>query len=195
MENEVKEPTPKYNFISPDEYLQMERASEEKHEYYDGYVVTLTGARLKHNQITANIVTNIGSYLNGKECQVLPSDMRVATPNRDAYIYPDASIVCGEPQLEDDQFDTLLNPSVVFEIWSPSTQKNDVGYKLIYYQHISSLKEYIMVDSAKQFVQAVRKQQDGAWRFEDIADTNAVLFIQTINLNISFADIYRNTGL
>jgi len=195
MENEVKEPAPKYNLISPDEYLQMERASEEKHEYYDGYVVTLTVARLKHNQITANIVANIGSYLNGKECQVLPSDMRVATPNRDAYIYPDASIVCGEPQLEDDQFDTLLNPSVVFEIWSPSTQKNDVGYKLIYYQHIPSLKEYIMIDSAKQFVQVVRKQQDGAWRFEDIADTKAMLFIQTIHLNISFADIYRNTGL
>ena len=195
MENEVKEPAPKYNYISPDEYLQMERASEQKHEYYDGYVVAMTGARLKHNQIAANLVANIGSYLKGKECQVLPSDMRVATPNRDAYIYPDASIVCGEPQLEDDQFDTLLNPSVVFEIWSPSTQKNDVGYKLIYYQHIPSLKEYIMIDSAKKFAQVVRKQQDGAWRFEDIVDTEAMLFIQTINMNISFADIYRNTGL
>jgi Uma2 family endonuclease len=195
MENEVKEPAPKYNYITPDEYLQMERASEEKHEYYDGYVITLTGARLKHNQIAANLLVDIGSYLKGKECQVLPSDMRVATPNRDAYIYPDASIVCGDPQLEDDQFDTLLNPSVVFEIWSPSTQKNDVGYKLIYYQHIPSLKEYIMIDSAKQFVQAVRKQQDGAWRFEDITDTTSMLFIRTINMAVPFADIYRNTGL
>jgi len=195
MENEVKEPAPKYNYVSPDEYLQMERSTEEKHEYYNGYVIAMSGARLRHNQIAANLYANIGIYLKEKECQVLPSDMRVATPNRDAYIYPDVSIVCGKPELEDEQFDTLLNPAVVFEIWSPSTQNNDVGYKLLYYQHIPSLKEYIMIDSAKRFVQTVRRQQDGAWRFEDIPDMDATLFIQTINMKISFADIYRNTGL
>ena len=195
MENEVKEPAPKYNYISPEQYLEMERAAEEKHEYYDGYMVAMSGARLKHNQIAVNLYAKIGSYLEGKECQVLPADMRVATPNRDAYIYPDATIVCGEPELEDEQFDTLLNPSVTFEIWSPSTQKNDVGYKLLYYQHIPSLKEYIMIDSAKRFIQIVRKQQDGAWRFEDITDAGAILFIQTISLPISFDEIYRNTGL
>jgi len=195
MENEVKEPAPKYDYISPEQYLEMERASDEKHEYYNGHVVAMSGARLKHNQIAANLYAKIGTHLEGKDCQVLPSDMRIATPNREAYIYPDASIVCGNPELEDQHFDTLLNPSVVFEIWSRSTQKNDVGYKLIYYQHITSLKEYVMIDSAKRFAQIVRKQQDGAWRFEDITDPMANLFIQTIQLNISFDDIYRNTGL
>src|SRR6185436_15488972 len=134
MENEVKEPAPKYDYISPEQYLEMERASDEKHEYYNGHVVAMSGARLKHNQIAANLFGKIWAHLEKKDCQVLPSDMRIATPNRDAYIYPDASIVCGNPELEDEHFDTLLNPSVVVEIWSPSTQKNDVGYKLIYYQ-------------------------------------------------------------
>ncbi|HET6995363.1 MAG TPA: Uma2 family endonuclease [Chitinophagaceae bacterium] len=195
MENEVKEPAPRYNYISPDEYLEMERASTEKHEYYNGYVMAMSGARLKHIQIAANLYTKIGSHLEGKNCQILTADMRVATPDRNAYIYPDATIVCGEPLLEDDKFDTLLNPAVVFEIWSPSTQKNDMGYKLLYYQHIPSLKEYIMIDSAKRFAQAVRKQPDGAWRFEDITGAHDALFINTVSMNLSFDDIYRNTGL
>jgi Uma2 family endonuclease len=110
-------------------------------------------------------------------------------------MYPDASIVCGEPQLQDEKFDTLLNPAIIVEIWSPSTKKNDSGYKLLHYKNIPSLKEYIMVDASKRFVQIVRKEQDGAWRFEDVNGEAAVLHIITIDLSISFDDLYRNTGL
>jgi Uma2 family endonuclease len=195
MENEVKEPAPKYNYISPDEYLEMERASEEKHEYYDGYVVAMSGARLVHNQISSNLYAKIGSYLEGKDCQVLPADMRVSTPSRDTYMYPDASIVCGEPQLEDDKFDTLTNPAVIFEIWSPSTQKKDAGYKLLHYKNIFSLREYVMIDTAKRFVQIVRKDENDAWRFEDVTAEIARFHIRTIQLSIPFDDLYRNTGL
>lgn len=195
MENEVKEPAPKFNYVSPDEYLAMERASEEKHEYYDGFIVAMSGARLKHNQVAANLTIDIGSYLKDKECQVLPSDMRVATPNRDTYMYPDLTIVCGKPELEDDKFDTLINPAVVFEIWSPSTEKNDKGYKLIHYKNIPSLKEYIMIDTAKRFIQLMRKEANGAWRFEEITEPPGELYIQSINHKISFTDLYRNTSL
>ena len=195
MENEVKEPAPKFNYVSPDEYLAMERASEEKHEYYDGFIVAMSGARLKHNQVVANLITSIGNFLKDKNCQALPSDMRVATPNRDSYMYPDVTIVCDEPQLEDEKFDTLLNPSVVFEIWSPSTEKNDKGYKLIHYKNIPSLKEYIMIDTAKRFIQLMRKETNGAWRFEEVNDSTAALYIQTIELKIPFTELYRNTGL
>ena len=195
MENIVKEPAPKYNYISPDEYLAMERLSDQKHEYYDGNIMAMSGARLKHNQMAGNLVLEIGSFLKGKECQVIPSDMRVSTPDRDAYVYPDATIVCGEPKLEDDHFDTLLNPTVVFDIWSPSTQKKDVGYKTLYYQNIPSLREFIMIDSAKRFARTVRKQTDGIWEFEDITESTDGIFIQSINFRISFDNIYRNTGL
>jgi len=195
MENEVIEPAPKYNYISPDEYLAMERASDEKHEYYDGYVIAMSGARLKHNQIAMNLYGETSTFLKNKECQMLPADMRVVTPGRDSYLYPDATIVCGEPILEDDKFDTLINPTVIFEIWSPSTQKNDTGYKLLFYQNIPSLKEYIMIDAAKRFAQAVRKEENGAWRFENINETTSILQIKTIDFRISFDDLYRNTGL
>lgn len=195
MENIVKEPAPKYNYVSPDEYLLMERASEEKHEYYDGYVIAMSGARLKHNQVAANLLIDIGSFLKDKNCQVLPSDMRVATPARDAYMYPDVTIVCDEPKLEDEKFDTLINPTVIFEIWSPSTQNQDKGYKLIHYKNIPSLKEYIMIDTAKRLIHLMRKETNGAWRFEEINDPIGELYIQTINFKISFTDLYRNTRL
>lgn len=195
MEKEVKEAAPKYNFISPDEYLEMERASDEKHEYYDGYVVAMSGASLVHNHIAMNLYGEISGFLKGKNCQILPSEMRVSTPNRDTYIYPDALIFCDKPELEDDKFDTLLNPTVVFEIWSPSTSKNDMGYKLLYYQNIQSIHEYIMIDSKKRYVQDVQKQPDGAWRIMNITDPSGELEIQSISFTISFDDIYRNTGL
>lgn len=195
MENMVKEPAPKYNYVSPDEYLIMERASEEKHEYFDGYVVAMSGARLKHNQVAANLMIDIGSFLKDKTCQVLPSDMRVATPARDAYMYPDVTIVCNEPKLEDEKFDTLINPTVIFEIWSPSTQNQDKGYKLIHYKNIPSLKEYIMIDTAKRLIHLMRKEANGAWRFEEINDSTGELYIEAINFKISFTDLYRNTGL
>ncbi len=195
MENEVKEPAPKYHFISPDEYLAMERASQEKHEYYDGYVQAMSGARLKHIQIGSNLNIVIGSFLSSKECQYLPLDMRVSTPGRNSYMYPDASIICGEPVMEDDQFDTLTNPSVIFEIWSPSTQRKDVGYKLVFYQQIPSLQEYIMIDSVRRYVQTVRKQSDGAWRFEEINNSEGKLHIEAIKFTLTFDDIYQRTGL
>ena len=194
MENELKEPAFKYNFISPQEYLAMERASEEKHEYYDGQVLAMSGARMKHNYITSNLIIDIGNYLEGKNCKILPSDMRVSTPTQDAYMYPDALIVCGERQLEDDKFDTLLNPVVVFEILSASTRGIDKERKLFFYQQIQSLQEYIMIDSQKRFIQLARKQPDGAWILENNGDTES-LFIRAINFHLPLERIYRDTGL
>jgi len=195
MENEVKEPAPKYNYISPQEYLEMERAAENRNEYYYGQVLAMSGASLKHNMIDANLMANIVNYLKGKNCRILPSHMRVSTPSHDSYMYPDASIFCGEPQLEDDKFDTLLNPSVIFEILSPSTSSIDKGRKFFFYRQIPSLKEYIMIHSTKRFIQIARKQEDEPWKFEDLNESDAYLNIQTINYQFPISDIYEGTGL
>lgn len=195
MENEVKEPAPKYHYFSPDEYLKMERASERKHEYYNGFVEAMSGASLKHSRIERNISTRIGSFLDGKKCEWLPSNIRVSTPGRDAYLYPDITIICGEPELEDDKFDTLLNPTVIFEILSPSTRKNDLTYKLSYYKQISSLREYIMIDSIKRAIYLYRRQPNGSWQPEDYAAESKSLYIETIGLHIPLDDIYYLTGV
>jgi len=195
MENEVKEPAPKCNYISPQEYLVIERTAEYKNEYYHGQILAMSGASLNHNRIDGNLIANIGQFLKDKNCRVLPSNMRVTTPSYDSYMYPDASIVCGDPQLEDDQFDTLLNPSVIFEILSPSTRSIDKGRKFFFYQQIPSLKEYIMIDSLKRFIQVARKQADDSWKFENMDETHTSLHIQTINFQLPLSEIYYDTGL
>lgn len=195
MANEVKEPAFKYNYITPADYLLSERLAAEKHEYYNGQVLAMAGAGLKHNQIQANLLIGIGSYLKGGQCSILPGDMRVATFEQDAYMYPDALIVCGKPELEDDVFDTLLNPSVIFEILSPSTRSIDKGRKFFFYQQIPSLQEYIMIDCLQTFIQLARRQSNGAWVIEIINHPDAVLFIRTINCTLPLGEIYANTGL
>lgn len=195
MENEIKEPAPKYNYISPEEYLGLERASESRHEYFEGQIFAISGASLPHNRIDVNIIVAIGSFLENKNCSVLPSHMRVSTPSRDSYMYPDALIVCGEPELEDDKFDTLKNPAVIIEILSPSTQGYDKNKKFFFYRQIPSLLEYIMIDSQKKFIRVGRKQPDGSWKFEDIDSTKSHLTIQTIQFDLPLAKIYHNTGI
>jgi len=195
MENEVKEPAPKYNYISPEEYLEKERTAEYKNEYYHGHILAMSGASLKHNIIDRNLVNNIGSFLKGKNCQVLPGNMRVSTPGHDAYMYPDALIICGDPILEDDKFDTLLNPVVIFEILSPSTRSIDKGRKFFFYQQIPSLKEYIMIDSLKRFIHIARKQPGNSWIMETVTDEQSHITIVAINYTFSLDLIYEGTGL
>ena len=195
MENEVKEPAPKYDFVTPEEYLAMERSAGHKHEYFYGQMLAMSGASLRHNIIDGNLLSTIGSFLKGKECRILPGNMRVSTPSHDTYMYPDASIVCGDPVLEDEQFDTLLNPSVIFEILSPSTRSIDKGRKFFFYQQIPSLREYIMIDSLKKVVHIGLKQPDGSWKLETIQDNVPALFIETINFQLEFELLYLDTGL
>ncbi|HEY2721254.1 MAG TPA: Uma2 family endonuclease [Chitinophagaceae bacterium] len=116
MENELNEAVPKYDYITTSQYLKSERMSEYKSEYFQGYVNAVSGASLKHNITASNLASKIGHFLNEANCRMLQSEMRVSTPSHDSYMYPGAVIVCGEPALEDDKFDTFLNPSVIFEI-------------------------------------------------------------------------------
>lgn len=192
MINEVQEPALKYNYLAAPEYLEMERSSEQKHELHHGTVITMTGASLKHNQIVSNLISEIGSFLKGKSCTVYPSDLRTKVPTLDTFTYPDVSIVCGKPNLMDEHFDTLLNPSVIIEVLSPSTEKYDRGNKFFYYMQISSLKEYVMISSTEIYIQVARKQNHSVWEFEEITNADGALFLNTINYNISLKDIYHN---
>lgn len=190
MENEVKEPALKYNYTTAQEYLEIERASKEKHELHYGTLITMTGASLKHNQIVRNLIVSIGSYLKGKSCNLFPSDLRTKVFTEDSFTYPDITIVCGEPELMDEHFDTLLNPSVIIEVLSPSTEKYDKGFKFFHYMQIPSLNEYIMISSTGIYIHISRKQNDSSWKFEEITNPITSLFINTIEHNISVHDIY-----
>src|ERR1700761_6943812 len=124
---------PAASYISPQEYLIHERASREKHEYFKGQVIAMAGASLAHNRIVGNLMREIGILLKNAPCEILPSDIRVSVPSGESYMYPDAVIVCGEPEMMDNKFETLKNPVVIFEILSPSTEDHDRGKKFFFY--------------------------------------------------------------
>jgi Uma2 family endonuclease len=192
MEDELQEPAFKYNYVSPKEYLEAERNAIEKHELHEGHIVTLTGASRNHNRIVRNLSTSIDTFLNDSECEVFPSDLRTYIPIVESFTYPDLSIVCNETDILDDEYqDTLLNPSVLIEVLSPSTSKHDKGKKFFYYTQILCLKEYILVDSTSCYVQIARRQPGGSWKFEETTDIHASLFIETIGHEIPLEKIYR----
>jgi len=193
--NELREDVSKYNFMSPDEYLVKERHLEYKNEYYFGKMIAMSPANIVHNNIIVNFYSSMAQDVKRKSCSLLGSNMRIGTPDRQAYMYSDALIVGDEPELEDDEMDTLTNPIVIFEIVSPSARSIDKGGKFFFYRQIPSLHEYIMIDSSKRFVQIERKQQDGAWRLDDIPDSASFFRIESIGFNFSLDELYHDTGL
>ena len=116
-------PTPLLKSVSSSEFLTTERSAREKHELHGGHVVAMAGASLVHNEIVANLLGAIKVQLKGKPCRIYPSDLRVSVPTADSFTYPDATIVCGKPEMIDDEFDTLTNPTVIIEVMSATTEQ------------------------------------------------------------------------
>ena len=182
-------------YRTPDEYLSAESESDEKNEYYDGWVVKMPGASVNHNRIVANLLRDLGTALKGKPFDVFPSDFRVASPEFDAFVYPDLTIVSGEAKLKDGCFDTLLNPSVIMEVMSAYSHDRDMGNKFFRYQRISSLKEYILIDSRTCFVQICRREGGNLWEFERIETMEGLLRIKTCSSLLPLKDIYYRVPL
>lgn len=181
---------PAIKYVSSQEYLQMERESATKHMYLDGEIVAMSGASLAHNDIVANLLREIGSFLKGKSCKIRPSDLRISVPSANSYTYPDATIICGKPEMEDDKFDTAMNPAVIFEVLSGSTKEYDRGNKFLYYQRILSLQEYILIDSFKKYAAIYTRQSTDLWKIETFEGNNSELPIKTIDYKLSFDDLY-----
>lgn len=181
-------------YISAEAYLEMERIAEERHEYFDGQIVAMAGATEIHNRIVANLIGEIHNFLKGKDCDVFPSDLRVTTPLLSSYMYPDVSIVCGDVEKQDNQFDTITNPSVVIEVMSMSTKDRDLGFKFWYYLQIPSLKEYILIDTATCSAKKITKQNDGSFKTFDISGQDKILTIESIKMGLPLSDIYRKVS-
>ncbi|MEP6926089.1 MAG: Uma2 family endonuclease [Ginsengibacter sp.] len=190
---EVNEAAPKYyEKMSPLQFLQWERNQECKHEYVGGEIFAMAGASVNHNRILSNIIGRSWNHLQGKECNVYPSDLRVAVKSKNSFFYPDATIVCGELQFDDENIkDTVKNPAVIFEILSPSTEDYDIGKKLFFYMQIDSLKQYIILDSRNIHLRIITKMENGTWKFSELTGKDEKLLIDSIQLELSVADIYE----
>lgn len=191
MENIVKEPALKYNYISQEEYLEQERAATEKHEYYQGEIFAMSGASLNHNKIFSNVFIGIGALLKGKGCQPFGSDLRIHVPKNTLYSYPDISIICGDPELTDEKFDTATNPSVIIEILSKSTRNYDRIEKFSLYRDIDSLQEYLLIDTEKVHITQHLRNANNGWQLTDHKSLNNTLTIDTVQITLLLTDIYE----
>ena len=177
-----------------EEYLELERAAEYKSEYYRGEIFAMSGASRYHNRITENLSGEIYIALKGKSCQSFSRDMRVHIPENTLYTYPDLLIVCGKPEFLDNQTDTLLNPSVIIEVLSPSTEGYDQGKKFHLYRSLRMLTEYVLIDSQEVRAEVYRKASNGIWALVSEADDlEGSIEIGHIGLTLKMSDIYAQT--
>lgn len=182
---------PAVKYYSQEEYLAFERESSERHEFYKGEIFNMSGASYEHNVIEDNIRVELGSFLKGKKCRSLGSNLRVHIQKNTLYTYPDVLIVCGEPKFLDDAFDTLLNPSVLFEILSPSTANYDKGTKFELYRDIESLEEYILVNSTRVHVEFYQRNADLSWTLTEYKSQTDHFELKTIQKTMSLTEIYE----
>jgi Uma2 family endonuclease len=169
-------------------YLAFDRASDEKHEFIDGNVCAMTGASENHNLINVNITIALGIQFRGRPCKLYANDMRVRLPSHN-YVYPDIAVVCGEAQLEDEHLDTLLNPTVIIEVLSPSTESYDRGKKFEHYRALESLQEYLLVSQEQAHIERYIRQEDG-WLLTEAKGMEASIELSSIGCTLTLADVY-----
>jgi Uma2 family endonuclease len=189
---EIREPAVAYGKekFSIDEYLRMENTEVVKHEYYQGEIFAMSGAKVPHNTIVVNLLIKLGQKLKGKKCKPFNSDQRIHIPSNTLFTYPDISIICGEIiTLNNDEYN-VLNPTVIIEVLSSSTKNYDRGEKFKLYRDITTLKEYILVDSESIHIETFRLNENDHWELEEYNSAEDILIIKAIEENITLSEIY-----
>ncbi|HYN89674.1 MAG TPA: Uma2 family endonuclease [Ardenticatenaceae bacterium] len=181
--------------LTPAEYLAYERRAEFKSEYFDGDVVAMVGASRKHNLIGINIGRELSDQLRTRPCEVYGSDMRVKVPAAQVYTYPDVSVACNGPEFEDEVLDTLLNPTVIIEILSQSTESYDRGKKFALYRSIPALAEYLLVAQDEYRVEQYVKQPDGNWLLLDHDSLDDGVELRSLGCVLTLAEVYHKVVL
>lgn len=176
--------------LTPEEFLAGERVAETKHEYLDGEVYAMAGASAPHNLIVGNVIREVGNLLKGHRCRVYPSDMRLQVSETGLFTYPDVMVVCDQPVFLDGKSDTLLNPKVIFEVLSPSTEANDRGWKWAHYRQLESLVEYLLIAQDEYRIEQFVRKPEGRWLFRDYRDLAESLQLPSLNCEVALADLY-----
>jgi Uma2 family endonuclease len=173
------------------EYLAIEKAAEFKSEFYDGEMFAMAGASRDHNRVRENLVGELFGRLRGGPCSSFSSDMRVRVNKTGLYTYPDMLIVCGVEEYPPGDPDTLLNPTVILEVLSPSTERYDRTIKFRHYKQIESLREYVLVSQDEPAIERRIRQPDGRWILVEVTDLDAEFVLDSVPLSVPMADIYR----
>lgn len=182
---------PQRKFLTSTEYLEIERKAEFKSEYFNGEVFAMAGTSRAHSRISTNVLRILDTQLLQRDCNVYSSDLRVKIRKVDKYTYPDVVLTCGREVFEDDYVDTLLNPVVIIEILSASTEAYDRGIKFQHYQFIDSLAEYILIVQDAVRVEQYVRQSDHTWLYSAYQNLDDVVKLESVNCEMTLKDIYN----
>jgi Uma2 family endonuclease len=181
-------------YISEETYLEEERKATTKSEFYQGEIFAMAGATKEHNKIVASIIIAVGQFLKDRQCSIFPSDIRVHVEENTLYTYPDITIACEEEKYLDDTFDTLLNPTVLFEVLSPSTEDYDRGTKFKLYRAIPSLQNYVMISSTEMLAEVYTRSGD-TWILTTAKSKEDKIHISAIEYDLPLADVYAQVDI
>jgi len=181
--------------LTPEEYLEIERQAEYKSEYFNGEMLAFAGASREHNTIVINLILKLAPQLRKRNCEIYSNDMRVKVNATGLYTYPDVVVVCGKPQFEDEEQDILLNPIVIVEVLSPSTEGYDRGTKFEHYRTIDSLSDYLLVAQDKIHVEYYVRQSDRFWLFSEYKSAKDKFQIESIGCEASVEEIYEKVEM
>lgn len=197
MDFEVREPAIAYGkkMLTVEEYLRFEKETNQKYEYFRGEIFAMAGAGSRHNVIFKNLYLDLGNKLKGKACQPYGSDLRIHIPENTLYTYPDISVICRDIVSEGNSTEAFIQPTILIEILSESTQNYDRGAKFKLYRDIPSLKEYILVDSESINIETFRLNKSHHWELEEYKTKSDILVIPTLEISIPLKDIYEGTKL
>jgi Uma2 family endonuclease len=181
--------------VSPAEYLTAERASQQKHEYLRGRVYAMAGASPKHNLVCGNLIRALGERLRSRRCAVMPSDQHVYVEATDLGTYPNVTVLCDVAKYNRDFPQSLVNPSLLVEVLSPSTEAYDRGAKFDHYARLSSLREYVLVATDRFAVDHFLRETDDTWRLTTVRGIEGVLRLPSLDVVVPLAEIYENLDL
>ena len=172
-----------------EEYLVLERKADYKSEYINGQIIAMAGTSRRHNLVAGNCYREISLQLRGRRCEIYISDMRVKVSPTGLYTYPDIVVACGEVHFEDAETDTLISPTVIIEVLSPSTEAYDRGEKFAHYRRLESLQEYILI--AQDHVRIERYVRQGVeWVLSEVSALDGTVHLTAINCSLALSDVY-----
>lgn len=182
-------------FLTPEEYLVIERKAECKSEYCNGEMFAMSGASEQHASIVANVMYLLVGQLRGRPCKAYSNDLRVRVSPTGLYTYPDIVVVCGQRQFADDQKDTLLNPTLIVEVLSDSTKDYDRGGKFEQYRSLSSFREYVLIAQDRCHVERFVRQPDSRWLLSETNNIGDIIDLSSIDCKLALTEVYDKVDL
>lgn len=176
--------------MTAEEYLALERRAETRSEFYDGEIFAMAGASPEHNEVVGNVYTVLRPQLRRRGCKLYITDLRVRIPATNLYTYPDLIAVCGPPRFDDAERDTLLNPSLIVEVLSPSTEAYDRGQKFAHYRTLPSLTDYVLVAQNRVLVEHFTRRPDASWLLTIAERLEDTIELPTLGSRLALAEVY-----